>query len=422
MIQGSNSSSNVYVSEEEFEQFGSRLSDLKTTGNVLDNLKKRRQNVLSGGVNCIPLPFERFRSEVPGIEQGQYVIVTASEKSGKTNYADFVYVFHVLDYCFNNKDKCSCHIIYFSLEESVQKVIERYMSHLLYKLDNIRIAPTDLRSTSIDYPVPEEYLDKFETQPYKERLQFFEECVQFETEDTNPTGVLRVCQDYAKSVGEYKTHTQKSRGDSFKDVNIFDSYKANDPNHYKIVVLDHIGLIDKEQGFTTKGAIDKMSEYCVKYLRNRLNYTVVGIQQQAAEAQGLEAIKQKRMIPSTSTLGDTKYTSRDADLVIGLFDPSRFGLGTWLEYKIQDADGIGLRNYARFAYVLVNRNGEMGGICPLFFDGAVCHFEELPRPDDIQGMTAYYSKAQNLKSFRQQRKKSSLMLLLFIKLINKLNK
>lgn len=419
MIQGYNSSSNIYISESEFEQYATGLSDLATTGKVLDNLKRRRENVLAGGVNCIPLPFPRFRSEIPGVEQGQYVIVTANEKTGKTSLADFVYVFHVLDYCFNNRDKCSCHIIYFSLEESVQKVIERYMSHLLYKLDNIRIAPTDLRSTSIDYPVPQEVLDKFESEPYKERLKFFEECVQFETEDTNPTGILRVCQDYAKSVGQYNTHTQMSKGESFKEINVFDSYIQNDPNHYKICIIDHIGLVDKEQGFSTKGAIDKMSEYCVKYLRNRLNYTVVGIQQQAAEAQGLEAVKQKRMLPSTATLGDSKYTSRDADLVIGMFDPSRFGLSTWLEYKIEDADRIGLRNYARFMYVLANRNGEMGGICPLFFDGTVCHFEELPRPTEISELTSFYARAQNLKSFRQTKKKASLMLLLFIKLLKR---
>ena len=417
MIQGDNSSKTTYISDAEFDAYASGLSDLTSTDKVLDNLRRRRENVIAGGVNCIPLPFPRFRSEVPGIEQGQYVIVTANEKTGKTSLADFVYVFHVLDYCFENVDKCSCHIIYCSLEESVQKVIERYMSYLLYKIDGIRIAPTDLRSTSIDYPVPQEVLDKFETPEYKKRLEFFEKCVQFETEDTNPTGILRVCQDYAKSVGEYKSHSQMSKGASFKEIEIFDSYVQKDPNHYKIVIIDHIGLVDREQGFKTKDAVDKMSEYFVKYLRNRFNYTCVAIQQQAAEAAGLEAVKQKRMLPTTATLGDSKYTGRDADLVLGVFDPSRFGLPEWLDYKIQDAANIGLRTYARFMYVLANRNGEMGGICPLFFDGSVCHFEELPRPDDVNALSAYYSRAQNLKSFRQTKKKSSLMLLLLKKLM-----
>ena len=413
MIQGDNPSNGQH--EFDSPEFMSAIRDNSTVSSVIDTLKRRRENVLRGGVNCIPLPFERFRSELPGIEQEQYVIVTANEKVGKTSFADFLYVFHVLDYCYRNPDKCSCHIIYFSLEETVEKVITRYMSYLLYKLDGIRIAPTDLRSTNSDYPVPQEVLDKLESEEYKKRLDFFDANVQFETEDTNPTGILRVCKDYAKTVGEYKSHRQMSNGANFKEIEVFDSYKPYDPNHYKIVILDHIGLVDKEQGFRTKDSIDKMSEYGVKYLRNRFKYTFVAIQQQAAEAQGLEAVKQKRTVPTTSTLADSKYTSRDGDIVIGEFDPSRFGLPAWLGYKIQDADGTGLRSYGRFIYILANRNGEMGGICPLFFDGAVCHFEELPKPDDINAITPYYTKAQSIKSFKQTRKKAMLSLILFIR-------
>ena len=413
MIEGFNST--LGLTEEEFQEYATELNSLTSTGDVIENLIERRNNVLNGGVNCIPWPFVRFRSEVPGTESGRYVVITANQKVCKTQLANYLFVFNTLDYAFNNPDKCSVHIIYFPLEETVQKIIERYMCYLLYTLDGIRISPTDLRSTSTDYLIPDEILEKLQSEPYQERLRFFEECVQFETEDTNPTGILRVCEAYAKSVGTYKSHKIESKGNSFKEVEVFDSYMDNNPNHYKIVIIDHIGLVDREQGFRTKDAVDKMSEYCVKYLRNRYNYTCVVIQQQASETEGLEAIKQKKMLPSAAGLSDSKYTSRDADLVLGLFDPSKFGLPTWLGYKIQDADGTGLKNYARFLYVIANRNGEMGGVCPLFFDGAVCNFEELPKPDDINNLASYYAKAQNLKSYRQQRKLSSLTLLMLIK-------
>lgn len=33
----------------------------------------------------------------------------------------------------------------------------------------------------------------------------------------------------------------------------------------------------------------------------------------------------------------------------------------------------------------------MGGLCPLFFDGAVCQFDELPRPDDKEGINKIYN-------------------------------
>lgn len=418
MIEGANST--LGLTNEEFEEYALVVNDISSVAGVLDNLEDRRNNVLHGGTNCIPLPFERFRNEFPGIEQGQYIVCTANQKVGKTNFANYLYLFTALDYAFEHPEKCSVHIIYFALEEAVQKVIERYLSHLLYSLDGIRLSPSDLRSTSCDYPVPEEALEKLRSDRYKERIDFFEKCVQFETEDTNPTGILRVCERYAKSVGKYTTHKMKSNGLAGKEVEVFDSYVQNDPNHYKIVVIDHIGLVDKEQGFRTKDAVDKMSEYFVKYLRNRFNYTCVAIQQQASETEGLEAIKQKKMLPSAAGLSDSKYTSRDADIVLGLFDPSKFGLPSWLGYKIQDETGQGLRNYGRFLYVIANRNGEMGGVCPLFFDGAVCDFEELPRPDDINGVAKYYQRAKDIKSYRQQRKSGSLMLLALInKILNK---
>lgn len=412
MIEGTNTT--LGLSEDEFKDYAVTINDISTVSGVLDNLQERRNNVLKGGVNCIPLPFPRFRNELPGVEQGQYVVCTANQKVGKTNITNYIYVFSVLDYAFEHPEKCSVHIIYFALEEAVQKVIERYLSHLLYSLDGIRLSPSDLRSTSLDYPVPEEALEKLRSERYQERIRFFEKCVQFETEDTNPTGILRVCEKYAKSVGTYTSHKKKSNGLAGKDVEVFDSYVQNDPNHYKIAIIDHIGLVDKEQGFRTKDAVDKMSEYFVKYLRNRYNYTCVAIQQQASETEGLEAIKQKKMLPSAAGLSDSKYTARDGDLVIGLFDPSKFGLPAWLGYTIQDETGQGLRNYGRFLYVLANRNGEMGGVCPLFFDGAVCDFEELPRPDDVNAMARYYQKAKDIKSYRQQKRNSSLMLLTLI--------
>lgn len=414
MIDGTNDSKSYFGDLiDEVINCGSDLVGPQNMTSVIENLEKRRTNALKGGINCIPLPFVRFRTEVPGIEQGQYIVITANQKTGKTQIANYLFLFETIDYAFRHPLECSVHIIYFALEESVQKIIERYMSHLLWKLDGKRYAPTDLRSTSSDRILPGEIIELLKSDKYQERFRFFEQCVQFETEDTNPTGVLRVCEKYAKSVGEYKSHKMQSRGNSFKEVEVFDSYEAYDPNHYKIVIIDHIGLVDKEQGFKTKDAVDKMSEYFVKYLRNRYGFTCVAIQQQASESEGLEAIKQKKMLPTAATLGDSKYTARDADLVIGLFDPSKFGLPSWLGYSITDSSGEGLKNYGRFMYVIANRNGEMGGVCPLFFDGAVCDFEELPKPDNIAGIKKFYDKAKYLKSIRGAQSNKLALITLF---------
>ena len=47
---------------------------------VINNLEERRNNILSGNINSIPSPFKRFRNDFIGIEQSQYVVVTAPTK------------------------------------------------------------------------------------------------------------------------------------------------------------------------------------------------------------------------------------------------------------------------------------------------------------------------------------------------------
>lgn len=422
MIEGTNSLQQVFR-----EQPTVPLTPIRQGESIIDyvlnDLQQRRDNIINGGINCIPWPFPRFRREIPGIEQEQYWVITAGEKCGKTQFASFIFLYHALDYAFEHPDQCSVHIIYIAMEESIPRIINRYMAYLLWKLDGERIPPTDLRSTSADYPLPEDVLERLKKDSrYQDRLHFFEKCVQFETEDTNPTGILRVCEEYARKVGNYKTRKIKSRGNVDCDVEVFESYEQHDKNHFKLCIIDHGGLVDLERGMSLKQTMDKMSEYCVKYLRNRYHYTIAWIQQQAMEAEGLEAIKNKKMTPSVTTLGDTKYTARDANLVISLFDPARFGLPTWLGYDICGIDGSGLQGYSRFMKVERGRDGEQGGVSPLFFDGAVCNFEELPPPEDVNAVAQYYNRVKNMKSYRQQQRLKTLtstILLLIRKIFSK---
>lgn len=403
-----NANTQVIVSDDNYDEI---LSPHKGSGfsSTIDGLQERRNNVLNGGINCLPLPFSRFRSQLPGIEQEQYVLVTAGAKIGKTQLASFIYMYSVLEYVFNHQDQCSCHIIYFNMEESEQRIRHRYMSYLINKLDGERISPQDLRSTSSDFPLPQEILDKFSSdQRYIERLEFFDKCVQFESEETNPTGILRVCEDYAKKVGKYATAKTHSRSNEFQEIETFQSYEPYDKNHYKIAIFDHVSLVDQERGMSLKQSMDKLSEYCVKYLRNRLKYNIVWIQQQAMESEGLEAMKQKKMVPAVTYLSDTKYSARDANVVLALFDPSMFGLKNWLGYKIDD-NGEGLKTHARFLYMLRGRDGEAGGVCPLFFDGATCTFEELPLPSDTLSLVNYYKRVKEMQTYRQKTKLSAIV-------------
>ena len=80
-----------------------------------------------------------------------------------------------------------------------------------------------------------------------------------------------------------------------------------------------------------------------------------------------------------------------ADIVLGLFSPFRFGITEYFGYDISV-----LKDHIRFLEVVVNRNGEMGGLLPLWFDGAVCNFRELPKSDDKAGMDNVYGMCKSL--------------------------
>ena len=52
---------------------------------TMDNLRKRRQNLIDGKINSIPSPFIRFSNDFIGLEQGTYYGITSYTK-GKYLY------------------------------------------------------------------------------------------------------------------------------------------------------------------------------------------------------------------------------------------------------------------------------------------------------------------------------------------------
>ena len=99
-----------------------------------------------------------------------------------------------------------------------------------------------------------------------------------------------------------------------------------------------------------------------------------------------------RTRPSTAGLGDSKYTAHDANIVLGIFSPFKFGLKEYLGYPIDK-----FKDHFRTLEVLVNRDGELGGIVALFFDGATCNWIELPKPDDAVGLDRVYNYLNQIK-------------------------
>lgn len=286
---------------------------------VLQKLEDNRDRILSGKVNCIPSPFERFRTDFVGIKKGCYYLISGGAKSGKTKITSQLFVYSPLLYTYEHPDQVNVKIFYYALEETKEEIMTKFMSYLLYTLSGgkIVICPSDLESTNADKIVSQEILDLLKSDEYNKLLDYFEEHIIFGS-SANPTGIWLDMTKYAEMNGviHYKDMTivDKITGE-LKKIKAFDYYEPADPDEYVMILVDHVSLLNPEKGMTTRETINKLSEYMVS-LRNKYSYIPVIIQQQSSETLGLDAYRANKIKPTLTGLGDSKYTARDLQLIL----------------------------------------------------------------------------------------------------------
>ena len=249
---------------------------------TVEMLRKRRERAVNGDINCIPLPFRRFRNDLPGVEQGTYYLISGLSKSAKTQITNFIFLYNSVLYAYNNPEKLRVKLFYFPLEETPEAITLRFVSYLLYETYGIRISPTDLKSTNVDNPIPDSVLEKINSIEIQSILKFYEEVVEFH-DDRNPTGVYKVVNTYAKNHGTtyYRNIIIKNKDTGVEEERkVFDYYKPDDNDEYVFCLVDHVSLLETERGLTLRESINKLSEYMV-IVRNRYNYIPVIVQQQS---------------------------------------------------------------------------------------------------------------------------------------------
>lgn len=100
-------------------------------------------------------------------------------------------------------------------------------------------------------------------------------------------------------------------------------------------------------------------------------------------------------------------------MVIGLYSPFKYGLQEYEGYDITK-----FRNHIRFMEIIEDRDyGSNGNICPLYFDGAVSYFSELPRANDSVNMQKVYKFLEDNK-----KKRASVFMMMLGKITEIFNK
>lgn len=356
---------------------------------TLRGFRENKRKIVEGGVNCIPSPFDCFRSDFPGIEKGKYYLVSGAAKSAKTQIASLLFLYTPLLYAYKHPDQVRVKIFYFPLEETPEKITARFCSHLLYELSDktIRVSPMVLNSINEQKVVDDSILDLLDTLEYQSILNFYLDRVEF-VKDKNPTGCMKKIIAYANENG-----TMHKKWDDKLKKEVFDYYEPNDPDEYVLILWDHAGLtsLEKSEGrlMNLKETIDKLSSYFVDF-RDNLHYTPILIQQQNMDTISLDAFKQKKIMPTLAGLADTKNTGKDCSVMIGITNPYAFEI---YDYRGYNTEMLG--SYCRFVEMVMNREGESNGYLPLYFDGAVNFFYPLPKPDNKEGLKQVYKLIEN---------------------------
>jgi hypothetical protein len=354
-------------------------------GKLFEHLITSVEKGRTGDFKGIPIPFKRLVKYIPNIQQKTYYLIGAKTKIGKTTLGDELFMYGPLDYILGNPD-CGIQldIDYFSYEIDIRtKVIKAVGRAIWY--DYGIIADVNTILSKGENHCSDEIYNIVKT--YREYFDRIEDHLTVHDIPDNPTGIRNYLLKKAESRGriEKKNINKDPNGDPMMR---FDRYVPNNPNLYWIVIIDHIALMSEERGFNTKQNIDKMSQYLVN-LRNNFGITPVVIQQLSGEVDNDERFKSNRLTPTLRDFGDSKYTTRDANVIMALFSPYQYSIHQFEGYNITK-----LGNTFRNLEILANRDGEPNINIGLNFVDKVGTFREFPAPKDMTDV--HYHNGSNL--------------------------
>jgi hypothetical protein len=356
---------------------------------TIQKIRENKERRLRGDIIALPWNLPRLSRILPGVEPETITLISSGPKAGKSQLANYLYMFQPIDYLYTHPDcNLDIKIFYFSLEISQEAIMRQAISYRLFTKHGISVSPQKLLSVFGSYILDDhiEALIKQE-EPW---IKFFESKIDIQDSIRNPTGIYLYMKSWYEANGSW---AKKTIIYDEKEVEIKDYYIPKNQNLITIGIVDHISLLsaEKADGLTMNlhQAIGKFSsEYCLR-LRDKYKACMCIVQQQALASEQQQFTNSGKSIveklkPSADGLGDNKLTSRDCNLMLGIFNPYKYGFAT---YKASGETGYNLERLQdnhRELIILLNRNGISSAAIDLYFNGASSYFQELPRPESIQ--------------------------------------
>jgi hypothetical protein len=383
----------------------------------------------NGDVTYIPLALERM-NDVFNLMPSRYTLISGATGSGKTSFGDFTYV--LAPWCFI-KDHEDIHweVNYFSLERKSLFKHAKWVSWMIYRDNTSMLLSADqilgwkngpINSTG--YQLVRSYDD--EMSELLSHINMYDSKVSSKV-------IKRTINRRAKALGVlYQTDAEGCKIDNsllyskkFDDENLIEENKFGKVRYlimehqgekFKLYEDDHRYFMHKPKSFVffvidginllgNKDTIDDVSMMLAN-ARDLYGFSPIVITQQNRAMGDTTRMKMHGadLSPQIEDIFKSSQMGFDADLIIGLFDPSRYKSwdkqGKYGGYAIipMDASQTDLSmqtqtgfNRFRSAHILKNTFGPDGGKFGMKFLGECNHFEVLPKADDVLMLEQIYS-------------------------------
>lgn len=335
-------------------------------------------NGVSGKNSGIPMGFNRLNKYL-GLRKKIYTTIGAAAGCGKTSLVDCAYVLNPYDWYVRNQYKSTVkfEVIYFSMERSKTYKLAKWLCMKIWKEENILLTTDQLLSWQSKLGRREQEIAKFYIDSY------FKEMME--------SGIIKIIDGTQNPTGCYKymySHALKKGKE--EDVNQWETrYIPDNDNLITNVVIDHIGKVKLESiggKYDKKLTIDKMSEYC-SWARDYLGYSPIVISQfNRTSYQDVQFAKKDGSDPDPTVeyWKDSGNVIEDCDVAISLFNPYKYNLEDYMDYKVEDfTDSSTGSNKFRGLKILKNSYGTDNVRIGLGFLGEVSLFKELTKSKDI---------------------------------------
>lgn len=367
----------------EWEELEAQWDKQEEDNGFMSQVKRGMEGLNAGLDNGL----KKINTWIHGTHRGRYILIGADSGVGKTTLCDFMYLYALWRDCQLKGIKL--YIKYFSFELSTVEKKAKWVCQWVKAIYNIDLSTDYVMGRIPGMLVTKEHL-KLVVRAYDVVETMMKDIVMVD-HMLHPTGMLnKLIEEHYEKIGKVIRDVPKEG----KAKGMIRSYAPNDPTAITIVITDHLALINQEAGaMDTKKIIDRWSMYSVQ-LRNIFNTTLIQIQQFSTGLQSAYREQKKSessIAPQRLDFGDSSYSFRDADLVIGLVKPLQYDLRTFNGYNLEE-----IGQYFLAMFLMKNRYGPADRWMPLLMNPLSGMFWDIPPAID-PGMIHFIEEAKRIE-------------------------